>query len=398
MSWIGNIALGQTIDFKFTTRAFASGAPTTLAGSPAVAAYVDNGTTEITAGITLSVDFDSRTGLNNVRVVATGGNGYAAGTNVEIVITAGTVGGTSVVGEVVGSFSIENRSISNTATQTLGALTISGVFTVTGATVHTGNVSMAAGLTVTQSTANTAGITVTGNGTGAGILSTSGSGATGNGITAASAATNGNGVSTTGAGTGDGLLSTGGAGAGGDGISAVAGGGTDLRAPAITGTLSTVTTATTATNLTNAPTAGDLTATMKASVTTAATAATPTAAAVTGAVGSVGVGGIAANTFAAGAIDAAAIAANAIGTSEFAVALQQAIADVIAARALAAESYAADGAVPTFSQALYMLIACLTQFAITGTTISVKKLNGTDEAMTYTLDSAVTPTSRDRTT
>jgi hypothetical protein len=49
----------------------------------------------------------------------------------------------------------------------------------------------------------------------------------------------------------------------------------------------TITTVTTVTNLTNAPTNGDLTATMKTSVTTAATAATPTAAAVTGAVGSV---------------------------------------------------------------------------------------------------------------
>ena len=49
----------------------------------------------------------------------------------------------------------------------------------------------------------------------------------------------------------------------------------------------TVTTTTTATNLTNAPTSGDLTATMKTSVTTAATAATPIAASVTGAVGSV---------------------------------------------------------------------------------------------------------------
>ena len=49
-------------------------------------------------------------------------------------------------------------------------------------------------------------------------------------------------------------------------------------------------TITTATNLTNAPTNGDLTATMKSSVTTAATAATPTAAAVTGAVGSVTAG------------------------------------------------------------------------------------------------------------
>jgi hypothetical protein len=46
-------------------------------------------------------------------------------------------------------------------------------------------------------------------------------------------------------------------------------------------------TITTVTNLTNAPTTGDFTATMKASITTAATAATPTAAAVTGAVGSV---------------------------------------------------------------------------------------------------------------
>jgi hypothetical protein len=46
-------------------------------------------------------------------------------------------------------------------------------------------------------------------------------------------------------------------------------------------------TITTVTNLTNAPTNGDLTATMKSSVTVAATAATPTAAAVTGAVGSV---------------------------------------------------------------------------------------------------------------
>ena len=46
-------------------------------------------------------------------------------------------------------------------------------------------------------------------------------------------------------------------------------------------------TITTVTNVTNAPTTGDLTATMKTSVTTAATAATPIAASVTGAVGSV---------------------------------------------------------------------------------------------------------------
>jgi hypothetical protein len=52
-------------------------------------------------------------------------------------------------------------------------------------------------------------------------------------------------------------------------------------------TMDALTLVVTATNLTNAPANGDLTATMKASVQTAATAATPTAAAVTGAVGSV---------------------------------------------------------------------------------------------------------------
>jgi hypothetical protein len=109
MNYQGNTNLGDTIDIKFTT-VNTTGVPTTLAGSPAVAAYVDNGTTEITAGITLTVDFDARTGLHNVRVVASSGNGFATATNVNLVIIAGTVGGNSVVGYVIGSFSIEKRA------------------------------------------------------------------------------------------------------------------------------------------------------------------------------------------------------------------------------------------------------------------------------------------------
>lgn len=67
----------------------------------------------------------------------------------------------------------------------------------------------------------------------------------------------------------------------------------------------------TVTNLTNAPTNGDLTATMKASVTTAATAATPMAAAVTGAVGSV-TAAVTLPSIPAGWITAAGIAASAL--------------------------------------------------------------------------------------
>lgn len=110
---MADYALGSTIDVKFATRS--AGAMTTLSGGT-VAAYPDNSTTEITAGITLTTDIDSRTGLHNVRVVATSGNGYASGSRYTLVVTAGTVGGTSVVGMPVGAFSLEAESALRPAT------------------------------------------------------------------------------------------------------------------------------------------------------------------------------------------------------------------------------------------------------------------------------------------
>jgi len=108
--YLGDFRLGDTIDLKFTTRRFSTGAPYTLAGTPSVAVYVGNSTTEITAGVTLTVDFDSRTGLNHVRIVASSGNGFTTATSCQVVITSGTVDSVSVVGEIVASFSIEARS------------------------------------------------------------------------------------------------------------------------------------------------------------------------------------------------------------------------------------------------------------------------------------------------
>ena len=110
MAYHGDIALGQTIDFQFNTFRFSTGAPFTLAGTPTLAAYVGNSVTQITAGLTLTVDFDAKTGAHNVRCVATAGNGYAAATDVTVVLEAGTVDSVSVANAVVGSFSIENRS------------------------------------------------------------------------------------------------------------------------------------------------------------------------------------------------------------------------------------------------------------------------------------------------
>lgn len=73
-------------------------------------------------------------------------------------------------------------------------------------------------------------------------------------------------------------------------------------------------------------------------------------------------------------------------------------ADIILARSLAAEAYAADGAVPTLSQMLYMMWSAIGDFAISGTTLTCKKLDGSTTAMTFTLDSATAPTSRTRAT
>jgi hypothetical protein len=115
-----DITLGSTIDYKFTTCEPDTGAPATLSGTPVISAYVDNSTTQITAGITLSVDFDGVTGLNNVRVVASSGNGYAAGTDIALVITTGTVDGVSAVGYKVAEFSIGRPSTAN-VTQIAGA-------------------------------------------------------------------------------------------------------------------------------------------------------------------------------------------------------------------------------------------------------------------------------------
>ena len=98
--------VGDTLHIAFSTRAFATGIPTVLAGTPVVSAYEDASLTQITAGITLGVDHDSVVGLNMLTIVATGANGYGSGQDYNLVITTGTVGGVSVVGEVVGRFTL----------------------------------------------------------------------------------------------------------------------------------------------------------------------------------------------------------------------------------------------------------------------------------------------------
>jgi len=102
-----DITLGETFYHFFTTRAFATGIPTTLAGTPVLSVLEENNVTPITAGVSVSVDRATVVGMNQATIVATGANGYEVGKSYAIYISTGTVGGVSVVGEVVGEFTIQ---------------------------------------------------------------------------------------------------------------------------------------------------------------------------------------------------------------------------------------------------------------------------------------------------
>jgi hypothetical protein len=138
-----------------------------------------------------------------------------------------------------------------------------------------------------------------------------------------------------------------------------------------------VTLVATTTALTNAPTAGDLTAAMKASVTTAATAATPIAASVTGAVGSVtgAVGSVTGN-----------VGGNVVGTVASVVgsigSIVNAGIDLIFDRAAGVETNY------TVRQALRLILSAVSgklSGAATAT-ILVRDLNDTKNRITATVD------------
>src|ERR1039458_4967422 len=396
MSYKGDYRAGDIIDLKFQTLNV-SAVPTTLAGTPAISVYKSNSTTESTTGITLSVDFDSRTGLNHVHITtASDGTFYAEGTDFDVVITTGTVNSVSVVGQVVASFSLANRSalrpatkainlivgadgvaqantvellgtavstpatagildvnvlnianaVVNTATAQIGVKVVSQANIDFGALQKT-SLNAATPASVTGAVGSvTAAVSLTGDFTATMKTSLNSSTPTVSGVSLSGDFTS---TMKTSLGTAMGTAQTGDSyariGAAGAGLTAIG----DTRvanldaavssrlAPA--GTLATVTTVT---NLTNAPTAGDLTATMKASVTTAAPTAT-------------------------------------------------AIAAAVSTHHPASETYAVNGAIPTLEQFQFMLWAALAQFAVSGTTITTHKLDGATQAMLFTTDSATAP-------
>jgi hypothetical protein len=66
--------------------------------------------------------------------------------------------------------------------------------------------------------------------------------------------------------------------------------------------------------------------------------------------------------------------------------------------ATVADSVPADGTRPSIAQALYMINQFLTERAVSGTTVTVKKVDGSTSLMTFTLNDGTTPTSITRAT
>lgn len=330
-----DITLEETVYFNFTTRSFSTGVPTVLGGAPVLSVLESNNATPITSGVSVSVDRASVVGLNQATVVATAANGYEAGKSYSVYISTGTVGGVSVVGEVVAQFTVQSAASFTRLGAPAGASVSADVAAVK---VDTAAILVDTGTTLdARIPAALVG----------GRMDCSVGAMAANTLTASALAT--------------------------DAV-------TEIQAGLATPTNITAGTITTVTNLTNAATNGDLTATMKTSVTTAATAATPTAAAVTGAVGSVTAGvTVTTNN------DKTGYRLSSTGVGD------------ILTTALT-ESYATDGSAMTLSQALYQLWSLAAEKSIATTTLTAKKLDGTTTSMTFTLNDATSPTSITRAT
>ena len=341
--YVGDFTPGKTIRLQFNTYS-STAAPITLAGSPSLKVYKDNGTAESTSGLTLSPDFDSVTGLHNVAVnTSADGTFYSAGSEFSVVLAAGTVDGTSVVGTEVGSFSLSNRSalrpttadrtlavsssgvadanvtqfggtngsftagvpavnstqVNNSSTAAvqlaeafdsdgtggdmdLSSLSVTGTTTYTGDVTHVGRAFFNNGVIVSRSDANSAGVEIQGAGVAPGLHVGSGSGATADAVQFVVNATNGDAVQLDKAGTG-----------------------VDLRAN-ITGNLSG-----SVSSVTGA--VGSVTGNVGGNVVGSVASVTGNVGGnLNGTVGSIAAGGITSNSFAADAITAAKIAADVV--------------------------------------------------------------------------------------
>jgi hypothetical protein len=126
MMYLGDYVEDGTVRFVWSTNG-ADGASITRATNGTVSVYKDNGTTQSTAGITDTEDFDSLTGIHACTIVLTDAF-YEAGKDYAVVLSGATIDGKSV-NAVLAHFSIQNRYMrgTNSAALATALATVDGI-------------------------------------------------------------------------------------------------------------------------------------------------------------------------------------------------------------------------------------------------------------------------------
>lgn len=107
--YLGDFRTGKTVRGLFNTNAVA-GESITRATDGTISVYKNGGTTQSTAGVTGTEDFDSLTGVHLVTIdTSADGTFYSAGADFHVVLSAATIDG-KTINAFLFSFSIENRS------------------------------------------------------------------------------------------------------------------------------------------------------------------------------------------------------------------------------------------------------------------------------------------------
>lgn len=108
----GDFAAGQTVRIEFNTAAPTTGAPVTLT-SGSLQVVKDGSNVTPSGGVTLTTDAGSVTGRHTVVITtATDATTFSAGSEYSIRLAGSSaVAGVSVLGRLVGSFSIANRAV-----------------------------------------------------------------------------------------------------------------------------------------------------------------------------------------------------------------------------------------------------------------------------------------------
>jgi len=105
--YLGDYKEDATLYFLWDT-CDKNGAAITRSTDGTVKVYKDNGTTESTAGVTDTKDFDGATGIHVCKIDLSADAFYAAGHDYSVVLAGATIDG-ETVNAVLATFSIENR-------------------------------------------------------------------------------------------------------------------------------------------------------------------------------------------------------------------------------------------------------------------------------------------------